>query len=88
ITKLIMSEADSHKAVTRYRARLQNTYVDRLIASFQQKSGADDVRAAVLSTLKTLRTKTSAAASSAANSATRAHFAEINDRIQRALAIK
>ncbi len=88
LTKLIMSEMDSHKAVTRYRARLQNTYVDRLIASFQQKSSADDVRAAVLSTLKTLRTKTNAAANSAANSVTRAHFAEINDRIQRALAIK
>lgn len=88
ITRLIMKEADSRQAVTKYRARLQSSYVDALITMYQKGSAGSQTRVFALRTLQQLKSKTQTAAASGADSATRAHFAELNDRIQRALVIK
>lgn len=88
ITRLIMTELDSHAAVTRYRAALQSAYVDELITAYEKGTAGSQKRIYALRTLQQLKSKTQAAANSGADSATRAHFGELSDRIQRALVIK
>lgn len=88
LTRLIMKEADNHQTVSKYRARLQSSYVDGLITLYQKGTAGSQTRVYALRTLQQLKSKTQAAAASGADSATRAHFAELNDRIQRALVIK
>lgn len=88
LTKGIMTELDNGKAVTKYRAALQNGYVDRLISIYTNNTSAasaSSYRPYVVSTLRQLQTKTTSASKSNADKATRAHYLNLNDIITRAL---
>ena len=73
---------------TDYRAELQRSYVSQLINEYQYAGVGDKVRGAALIALKSLKSKTAALMATAADATTRAHFASLNDAIERALVIK
>lgn len=85
---MVMSEANSGKSVTRYRQVLQSRYVDGLIGIFQQSYKTALARTFALQTLEQLQPRLAAASKTASDATTRAHFAELCDRIKRALVIK
>ena len=65
---------------SRYTEALQNTYVDQLIASFKSDNSASAERAALLATLRKIKSRTAAS--------TLPHFQNLNDLICRALVVK
>lgn len=86
LTKLVFTEADNGKAVTRYRQTLQNTMFEHLSRAFN--NGNQDVRPAVLFTLQQLQEKTKSASQKAKNQETRSHWANLYDQIGRLLTWK
>lgn len=85
VMKMVFDELDSHKKVTDYRKTLQTYFVQDMIDTFN--GGNTTYRAEILKALKLLKAKT-AAAQNTGDSSTRAYWADLNDRIQRALVIK
>ena len=84
LTQGIMTELDSRKPVSKYRAELQNSFVDHLISIYTDNakaSSASNYRPYVVSTLRQLLTRTATASKSATDSATKAHFLNLNDII-------
>ncbi len=84
LTKLIFSEADSHRKVTHYRMALQNTMVTDLLRFFRAPA-YQSVQPAVLYTLQQLEKKTKAASQSAPDAESRAHWANLYEQIGRQL---
>ncbi|MCD7722208.1 MAG: zinc-dependent metalloprotease [Prevotellaceae bacterium] len=78
------TEAQSGQAVTPYREALQQAVVDNLISALNNRSGA--VRGAVLLSLKDIQRK--AEAYRGADARSKAHYANLADRIARALVVK
>ncbi len=86
LSRLTFSEADSRQKVSRYRMALQNTMFTHLSRAFG--NGNQNVRPAVLSTLKQLEQKTKRASLNAPDAESRAHWASLYDRIGRLLVWK
>jgi len=86
LTKLIFSEADSRKKVTRYRIALQNEMLRNLRQAYGNKNTS--IQPAVLFTLQQIQKKAKAASTSAPDAESRAHWAHIYDLIGRSLVWK
>lgn len=84
LTALIMKDAVNGAKVTRYRAQLQDQYVRGLISLNQNTNSS--ISGYALRTLKQLKNRLANVNGSDADS--QAHFAKLNDMIQRALVIK
>ena len=85
MTRMVFKELGTGRKVTRFRAALHNAYVQQLIENFKGASAQSVARPHLLQTLKQLKTRT---ASAGGDSATRAHYANLNDLITRALEVK
>lgn len=88
LTGMLFTGEDARRPVTPYRAALQGGCVRYLVLAFEQGPRNAVCRPAVLYTLRTLRDFTSRASATTSDTGTRAHFASLNDVIQRALLIK
>lgn len=86
LTDMLFRETAARAAVTAYRQTLQREYVATLAAAFREAAATSPARAAVLSTLRTLRTRLGSA--TAPDAATRQHYAALADLIDRTLVIK
>ncbi|MCQ2213181.1 MAG: zinc-dependent metalloprotease [Bacteroidaceae bacterium] len=84
LTALIMKDAVNGAKVTRYRAQLQDQYVRGLISLNQNTNSS--ISGYALRTLKQLKNRIANVNGGDADS--QAHFAKLNDMIQRALVIK
>ena len=85
MTRMVFKELGTGRKVTRFRAALHNEYVQSLIGDFKAAGAQSAARPHLLQTLKQLKVRT---ASAGGDSATRAHYANLNDLITRALEVK
>ena len=86
LTKLIFSEADARKKVTRYRIALQNEMLRNLRQAYGNNNTS--IQPAVLYTLQQIQKKAKAASISAPDAESRAHWASVYDQIGRSLTWK
>ena len=86
LTKLIFSEADARKKVTRYRIALQNETLRNLRQAYGNNNTS--IQPAVLYTLQQIQKKAKAASTSAPDAESRAHWASVYDQIGRSLTWK
>lgn len=86
LTKLIFSEADARKKVTRYRIALQNEMLRNLRQAYGNNNTS--IQPAVLYTLQQIQKKAKAASTSAPDAESRAHWASVYDQIGRSLTWK
>lgn len=86
LTKLIFSEADTRKKVSRYRIALQNEMLRNLRQAYGNKNTS--IQPAVLYTLQQIQKKAKAASTSAPDAESRAHWASVYDLIGRSLTWK
>ena len=84
--RMTFKETDTKKKVSAYRMTLQNTMFEHLSRALN--NGNTKVRPAVLHTLQQLQKKTLSASKTAADAESRAHWANMHDRINRLLVIK
>ncbi len=86
LTKLVFSEADSRKKVSRYRIALQNEMLRNLRQAYGNKNTS--IQPAVLYTLQQIQKKAKSASTSAPDAESRAHWAHMYDLIGRSLVWK
>lgn len=86
LMRMTFKETDTKKKVSAYRMTLQNTMFEHLSRALN--NGNTKVRPAVLHTLQQLQKKTLSASKTAADAESRAHWANMHDRINRLLVIK
>ena len=86
LTRLIFSEADARKKVTRYRIALQNEMLRNLRQAYGNNNTS--IQPAVLYTLQQIQKKAKAASTSAPDAESRAHWASVYDQIGRSLTWK
>lgn len=87
LTKMIFKEADTREKVTKYRANIQSEFANHLISQYKTLAVTSEKRPYILFTLRQLKTKTGNAMNSSNDAFTKAHFANLNDAITRALSI-
>ncbi len=87
MTRMLFKEAGTGRKVSDYRAKLQTTFVSQLISAYAASMATTANRPYVLRTLKQLKQRTASAMNSG-DSATKAHYANLNDVISRALEVK
>ena len=87
MTRMLFKEAGTGRKVSDYRAKLQTTFVSQLISAYEASMATTASRPYVLRTLKQLKQRTASAMNSG-DSATKAHYANLNDVISRALEVK
>ena len=85
IVRLCFSEAQNGKSVSLYRQTLQNALVQTLVDRFGTMTAITPLRADILMALKSIQSKVKNAG---ADAKSRAHFQNISDQIERALAVK
>ena len=83
LSKLVFSELDSNKKVTPYRMALQNSMLSYLTRFFNM--GNNKIQPAVLYTLQQLQKKAKTASAATPDLDSRAHYANIYDKIGRLL---
>lgn len=88
LTFMLFSGADMRSRMSGYRMALQASFVRTLVLAFETNPRNAACRPAVLQTLRTLRDFTSRASAAAPDGESRAHYASLNDVIQRALLVK
>ncbi len=86
LVRLTFTEADTRRAVTPYRATLQNTMITHLTRAFG--NGYEPVRPAALLGLQSIQAKAKAASTTAPDAQSRAHWASLYDKIGRVLVWK
>ena len=88
LTSMLFSGTDMRSRMSGYRMALQASFVRTLVLAFETNPRNAACRPAVLQTLRTLRDFTSRASAAAPDGESRAHYASLNDVIQRALLVK
>ena len=88
LTSMLFSGTDMRSRMSGYRMALQASFVRTLVLAFETNPRNAACRPAVLQTLRTLRDFTSRASAAAPDGESRAHYASLNDVLQRALLVK
>jgi hypothetical protein len=87
LTRILFKETTNGRNVSDYRIALQSSFVNQLISAYSAGGVTTVNRPFVLRTLKQLKQRTAGAMNSG-DSKTKAHFANLNDCISRALEVK
>lgn len=85
LIRALFSEITSRQPVTRYRMSLQSTFIDGLLNTYRTARVTSELRPSVLSALQTLKDRTASGARNGADTASRAHFASLNQIITKTL---